>query len=163
MTRQRGHNSGFTLIELLVVIAIIGLLSTFAVVSLNEARLKARDARRLADIKQMMTAVELFYLNCGRYPDPFLAGGTIGRGGADCPGERTMYLALVPSNPLPRTDGGCLDQDYIYFLDDYQGGTANSYHITYCIGTDTQGIIGGVTHCATPAGMVNDGGVDCTP
>jgi len=53
------NKKGFTLIELLVVIAIIGLLSTMAVVSLNSARVKARDARRLADIKQLSTAIEL--------------------------------------------------------------------------------------------------------
>jgi len=50
---------GFTLIELLVVIAIIGLLSTMAVVSLNSARGKARDARRLSDIKQLSTILEM--------------------------------------------------------------------------------------------------------
>ncbi len=53
------NKKGFTLIELLVVIAIIGLLSTMAVVSLNSARVKARDARRLADVKQLSTAIEL--------------------------------------------------------------------------------------------------------
>ena len=51
---------GFTLIELLVVIAIIGLLSTLAVVSLNGARQKARDARRMADVKSLQSAVELY-------------------------------------------------------------------------------------------------------
>ena len=53
------NKKGFTLIELLVVIAIIGLLSTMAVVSLNNARAKARDARRLSDIKQLSTILEL--------------------------------------------------------------------------------------------------------
>ncbi|MCX6785799.1 MAG: type II secretion system protein [Candidatus Komeilibacteria bacterium] len=41
------NRKGFTLIELLVVIAIIGLLSSLAVVNLNSARGKARDAKRL--------------------------------------------------------------------------------------------------------------------
>ena len=44
---------GFTLIELLVVIAIIGLLSTVVFASLAGTRPRARDARRLAEVKQM--------------------------------------------------------------------------------------------------------------
>jgi prepilin-type N-terminal cleavage/methylation domain-containing protein len=54
------NKKGFTLIELLVVIAIIGLLSTLAVVSLNSARGKARDARRISDVKTVQTALELY-------------------------------------------------------------------------------------------------------
>ncbi len=50
---------GFTLIELLVVIAIIGLLSTLAVVSLGTARGKARDAKRISDVKAIQTAIEM--------------------------------------------------------------------------------------------------------
>ena len=51
---------GFTLIELLVVIAIIGLLSSVILASLNTARMKGRDARRLADVKQLQLALELY-------------------------------------------------------------------------------------------------------
>jgi len=50
---------GFTLIELLVVIAIIGLLSTLAIVSLNGARAKARDAKRISDVRQMASILEI--------------------------------------------------------------------------------------------------------
>lgn len=59
---------GFTLIELLVVIAIIGMLSSIVLASLNSARSKARDARRIADLNSIATGMELFYGQTGRYP-----------------------------------------------------------------------------------------------
>ncbi len=59
---------GFTLVELLVVISIIGLLSTIAIVSLGSARAKSRDTKRIADMKQLSTALEQFYSDQGGYP-----------------------------------------------------------------------------------------------
>lgn len=63
-------NLGFTLVELLIVIAIIGIISTVATVSLNEARAKARDAKRLSDMAQITKALELYYTEYGEYPNP---------------------------------------------------------------------------------------------
>jgi len=67
-------SKGFTLIELLVVIAIIGILSSVVLASLNSARLKARDARRISDIKQIQTALELYADSNGSLYPTTLAG-----------------------------------------------------------------------------------------
>ncbi|MDO8663697.1 MAG: prepilin-type N-terminal cleavage/methylation domain-containing protein [Candidatus Wildermuthbacteria bacterium] len=52
---------GFTLIELLVVIAVIGLLASITLVQLGPVRAKARDAKRMSDIRQITTAQEIYY------------------------------------------------------------------------------------------------------
>ena len=110
------NKKGFTLIELLVVIAIIGLLSTLAVVALGSARQKARDSKRLSDLKQVQTALELYYTDNSSYPtstDLILGGLSakcLGTGGFAAEGAcaGTIYMGLVPAEPTPG------DQPYTY-------------------------------------------------
>ncbi len=79
---------GFTLIELLVVIAIIGILSSVVLASLNTARLKSRDARRISDIKQLQIALVLYAdSNAGAYPTTLAGLGT-------------TYIPAVPVDPI---------------------------------------------------------------
>lgn len=78
---------GFTLIELLVVIAIIGILSSIVLASLNTARQKSRDARRVADIKQIQLAMQLYYDASSTYPSALSE-------------LATTYIATVPSDPV---------------------------------------------------------------
>ncbi len=115
--------SAFTLIELLVVISIIGLLSTIAVVSLNTARSKARDTRRIADIRQIMTAMQLYYQDNGAYPNTGSLGCASGATGWYCLGHASAqtcwrgafsgcdalntalqpYMAKIPDDPENNT------------------------------------------------------------
>ena len=82
---------GFTLIELLVVIAIIGVLASVVLASLNNARKKSRDARRITDIKQVQLALELYFDGQASpsYPD------TIYSNAAFTP----KYIQSVPTDP----------------------------------------------------------------
>jgi general secretion pathway protein G len=61
---------GFTLIELLVAIAIVGVMaaSLFAVLNPSTQFYKANDARRKGDLKQIQTALDLYYQDNGMYP-----------------------------------------------------------------------------------------------
>lgn len=94
MTEDPRKSSGFTLIELLVVILIIGFLSTVILVSLQGVRGKARDARRQSDIRQMMTAMELYYDDRLQYFEKGLIGTVV-----DFPSAITPYLDPVPQDP----------------------------------------------------------------
>src|SRR5574344_1981640 len=98
MFQKKINKKAFTLIELLVVIAIIGILSTLAVVSLQNARKSARDAKRIADVKQMQTALELYFNDWQSYPIA-LASTTIASG-------TYVYMVTVPTAPTP-ADGTC--------------------------------------------------------
>ncbi len=86
---------GFTLIELLVVIAIIGILSSVVLASLNSARQKARDARRISDLGQVKLALELYAdSSAGQYPSVDYAG-------LDDPDYLVpTYIGSMPEDPL---------------------------------------------------------------
>lgn len=58
----------FTLVELLVVVAIIGLLSSVAAVSMSNARIAGRDAKRLGDKRAIITALNAYYSDNGSWP-----------------------------------------------------------------------------------------------
>src|SRR3989344_5858351 len=69
MTRSISRRSGFTLIEILIVIAIISILSSVAIVGLPKIGGKGRDARRVSGMRQVQTALELYFTKNGNYPN----------------------------------------------------------------------------------------------
>ena len=128
----------FTLVELLVVIAIIGILSTLSVVALNSARAKARDARRLSDIKQIRTALDMYYDSAGIYPTSLIPGSPLSYNGLD-------FLAKVPDDPLS-------SQHYIYA----QTENGQNYTIDFTLETKSAGYEPG-NYQATPYAIVAGG------
>ncbi|MCX6797480.1 MAG: prepilin-type N-terminal cleavage/methylation domain-containing protein [Candidatus Doudnabacteria bacterium] len=97
--------AGFTLIELLVVISIIGLLASVVLVSLNSARAKARNAKRVADLSQIQKALELYYNDNNGYPNPGWGWrsecNAWGGFASDqvIPGLVPKYMSRFPSDP----------------------------------------------------------------
>ena len=167
---------GFTLVELLVVIAIIGLLSTVAVVALNSARTKSRDAKRVADVKQIQTALELYFNDKNAYPqmDNDTALGVTGAttmlttNGFVASGGTTTYMGLIPLDPIPGNSGagvlcpnttppttGCT---YTYQA---TGTAATSYKMRFRLEEKTAGLAAGLK-CATEAGITEPTGAGNT-
>ena len=111
--RMSKKHLGFTLIELLVVISIIGFLATASMVVFNSARMKARDAKRVADLRQI--AVALYMLADSQGGNFFSTGGSakcLGiESGTTCwgggvSGDDSLnsalapYISKIPLDPL---------------------------------------------------------------
>lgn len=84
---------GFTLIEMLVVVAIIGLLASVVVVGVGGARQKARDAKRVADLRSIQSYLEMNYSNVSPVGYPNITG--------------TNYPASLPKDPSTGANYGC--------------------------------------------------------
>lgn len=152
---MKTRKKAFTLIELLVVIAIIGVLATLAVVALQQARQNARDSKRMADMKQVQTAMELFFNENGRYPteEEWNSGQII----SSSTGE--VFMHSIPSAPTP-ADGGCSEASNTYSYVPSVNG--DSYVVDFCTGKQVSDIPAGVKQL-TPGGIIasgDSGGVD---
>ena len=119
--------------------------------ALGNAKAKSRDARRISDIKQVQTALEIYYMDYNKYPavsNPVVLGKENFQVLCDsgfqttiesC--EGTIYMAQIPSNPEPGA------QDYLYnFMSE------NDYIITFVIEEPTAGFKEGKLE-ANPSGF----------
>lgn len=107
---------GFTLIELLVVIAIIGLLSAVIIAPIQSSRKKARDAKRVSELREIKKALEIYFDDNGSYPSTC----AMSYSGAS-------WAAVLPTNYLPR-----MPLDPI--------NTTSQYGYYYCIGYKPSGL-----------------------
>ncbi len=128
---------GFTLIELLVVIAIISLLASIVLASLNSARVKARDARRITDMREIYKALQLDFDRNGYLPVTS-AYGEANPGGWDYSSIGSFlpflvsdgFFSVVPRDPINNGTG-----DVLY------GGNGYSYAY-YCYPSENSLAIG---------------------
>jgi len=146
------YRKAFTLIELLVVIAIIGILATISVIALQNARAKSRDAKRVGDMKQIQTALELFFNDKGRYPTA-TEWNTNQIYSTSSAGTST-YMQVIPSAPTP-ADGSCSNGRNSF---SYSSESDSTYTISFCVGNTTGTLTAG-NKCATPGGIVE--GICC--
>lgn len=132
---------GFTLVELLVVVAIIGLIAGIAVVSVNSTRAKARDTKRLSDVKLIQNALAARFSDLGIYPSTPVNGSKLG---SKLPGANsaqvltsavagwevavsagtTVYLSAVPRDPQSQGE-------YAYTYTATPGQESRDYSIAF--------------------------------
>ncbi len=137
----RKNQKGFTLIELLMVISIVSLIATMVLTSTTTARKKARDKKRLEEVHQISTALNLYAAdNNQTYPPTGVSGGTwrcLGHSSAQTcwvgvyNGNDTLNTALspyirTPDDPLNATT--CSGDAYLYHSN-YTGLSPNGAYI----------------------------------
>ncbi|RJQ13867.1 type II secretion system protein [Candidatus Parcubacteria bacterium] len=122
---------GFTLIELLVVITIINVLASTILVSANQGRFRARQSRRVSDMRELQKAIELYNLRNNSYPNTggawytacnscTLFGGCNQPRDAWIPGLAPTFIRSTPVDPLmpnPASNNAQGDYCYVYRSD----------------------------------------------
>jgi general secretion pathway protein G len=139
--------SGFSLIELLVVISIIGVLIGLSIFGLQGARQSSRDAKRMADLQQIRSGIEIYRADCGSYPTNaiFSLPSTTSLYGADPSGScssSNAYVSSVPQDSLP-------DQNYSYNSPD----SGLTYFLCAALEQTPTTLSGDLPNCASCGGV----------
>lgn len=153
------NTHGFTIIELLITIVVIAILATIGVVAYNGVQARARDAQRVQDVKTIVTALEMYYIDHGRFPASAC--------GSSCPSPKQLgiawattsdgswsvleaalvpkYLSSLPREPMASTnqraaasgDAG-LSYDYVVASGCNHQSTTEQYMLVYKLESQPQ-------------------------
>lgn len=118
--------------------------TTFFEGAFEEARAKARDARRMSDVKQILTAAELYYSDNDVYPLEIVSGMSV-------ESEGIVYMNRAPSN----VQGGDCSQEYVY----YASPDGQVCEVRYCLELGTVMYSKG-EHIANMSGMTQEDVID---
>lgn len=112
---------GFTLIELLVVIAIIAGIIGFVFPNFLSARERARDAKKKAELRELKTALRLYYNDYRTYPGPTTSGITINGCGTGTPPSTSCTTSFDANGTT-----------YMRAIPDFNGASGVGYGFNYC-------------------------------
>ena len=115
---NRMTKRGFTLIELLVVVSLIGILATLVIANMNSARERARDTNRKSDLRNIQTALRLYYNDNSSYPAKAVVDAVWGQ-------SWSPYMNILPTDPLNDSSTG---QVYTYTYVD-----SDNYILSSCL------------------------------
>lgn len=142
--------NGFTLLELLVTISIIGIISALLLANFNAARDRARDAQRKADLRNIQTALGIYYNDYEAYPASGTGGSlgmimacgvqtspTVCSWGTEWKADNKLLMSTLPKDPLS-------SQSYQYTRIDL-----DTYTIQACLEnkSDDKGIVVSASWC----------------
>ncbi len=95
---------GLTLVELLITVSIVSLLASVVFMSINDARIQSRDAKRVVEVDQIEKAIVAYSLNNNGVP-PGVAGIEYVNGNPEwIPGLVPKYISELPSDPIDKDE-----------------------------------------------------------
>lgn len=119
--------SGFTIVELLIVIVVIAILAAISVVAYNGIQQRGRDSQRSSDVKTIAKALEMYYVDHGRFPTG--SGSTTINNGWSITADSSWanlrailvpeYISNLPSDPTstPGANVQTTGYNYAYYAD----------------------------------------------
>ncbi len=150
---QKESLQGFTLIEILIVVAIIAILASVVLVGLGPTQQQGRDARRISDLREVQTGLELYYNKEGDYPaattwGPQSSAGTL----SYLLANDGLGISQIPNDP--NNNGSDSGATYYY--------CANSSQTAYVIGAQLETNSSAFKGYATPS-TYGTGDGQCVP
>lgn len=106
------------------------------------SKINSKDTKRVADMRQMAIALELYFNDYNSYPEA-QNGHPIG--------ISPYYIASLPTAPVP-PDGECDEFLNTYW---YKRPTANTYTYAFCLGSDIGGL-GAGRNVVSESGIYSD-------
>jgi hypothetical protein len=126
MISNKNPQAGAALIRNIVLALSVIIILTVVLLGFRAGRIQARDTQRLSDVRQIQSALKLFYDYNQKYPE------AVGKQPKDIIG----YMNYWPQAPTP-TDGSCTDAQNQYVYDQLDRG--ESYVLSFCLGTNVEG------------------------